>query len=301
MITTEQNTPRQIQRLRAQRQLYAKAKTILGIEAALGGPIAVATTILVANVPSMKGICALWGIGVTLCQLFWLSPWQKRIRDKAARTQELFDCDVLSLPWNSLKAGKAPDPELIKEQSDAYEKHAARMPLLENWYPTCVDTIPPHIARLACQRANCQWDAKQRRYYAVIVISIVVLTFAAMLSIALVNKLTVADLVLTVLAPLAPLFTLGLKQWQEQNNAATRIERLQGHAETLWQEALSSPPGPTADAKSRELQDEILENRRSGPLIFDFIFKRLRQRYEGQMIFGAEELVWQAKKALRMT
>ena len=217
MITTEQNTPRQIQRLRAQRQLYAKAKIILGIEATLGGPIAVATTILVAAVPSMKGICALWGIGVTLCQIFWLSPWQKRLCDAATRTQELFDCAVLDLPWNSLKAGKMPDPELIKEQSDAYEKNATKMPPLENWYQTCVDTIPPHIARIACQRANCWWDAKQRRYYAGIVIAMVVLTFAAMLSIALINKLTVADLVLTVLAPLAPLFTLGRNRVRPRN------------------------------------------------------------------------------------
>lgn len=295
---TEQNSPRQLQRLRAQRQLYTQAKKILGVQVVLAGPVAVGSAALVMAYPFTKGFCALWGIGVVLCDIFWLTPWQKHIRDCAARIQEAFDCDVLNLPWSDLKAGKRPDPELVKEQSDSYEKNASALPPLTNWYSPAVAGIPEHIGRLACQRSNCWWDAKQRRRYAVTVLSVVLLIFAGVLLLALANKLTVEDFILTVLAPLAPLLFVGLRQFREQMDAAERIDRLKDHAVRLWNEALCGHPEPAMTAQARALQDEILDHRRKSPLVFDFIFRRLRPSYETQMNFAVEELVEEAKKKL---
>ena len=170
MITIEQNTAKQLQRLGAQRQLYAAAKKVFGVQVALSGPGAVAVALLVIAYPACKGYAALWGIIVALCDLLWLTPWQKRLRDVAARVQEAFDCDVLALPWNDVKAGTRPDPELIKAQSDKYQVWAAKMPPLSNWYASAVGDLPLHIGRLACQRSNCWWDSQQRRRYAVWVI-----------------------------------------------------------------------------------------------------------------------------------
>lgn len=155
MITTEQNTDRQLQRLAAQRQLYATAKNVFGVQLILSGPIAVASAFLGIAYPSLKGYIALWGFFVVLGDLFWLTPWQKRLRDSAARVQEAFDCDVLSLPWNDLKAGKRPDPELVKEQAEKYAKWTSKMPSLKNWYSAEVADLPPHVGRIVCQRSNC--------------------------------------------------------------------------------------------------------------------------------------------------
>ena len=114
LIAAEQNTERQLQRLAAQRQLYASAKRVLGFHVLLGGPLAVASAFLVLLFPPAKGYVALWGVIVVLCDVLWLTPWQKRLRSSAAGVQEMFDCDVLSLAWNDLKAGKRPDPEVVK-------------------------------------------------------------------------------------------------------------------------------------------------------------------------------------------
>ncbi len=298
MITSEQNTDRQLQRLAAQRQLYATAKIIFGWQVLLSGPVTVVMAFMAIANPAFKGYAALWGITVALCDLFWLTPWQKRLRDSGARVQEAFDCDVLALPWNDVKAGKRPDPELILEQSEKYKKWAMTMPPLENWYAPTVSELPLYIGRLACQRSNCWWDSKQRRRYAACVISVVVLLFTVLLSLSLGSAFTIEDFVLKVAAPLAPALLLGLRQYSEQREAATRLDSLQNHAERLWKDALSGMPEAEITVNARSLQDEIFENRRKSPLVFDAIFKRLRRDYEMQMNHGVDEFVLEAKKRL---
>ena len=52
---------------------------------------------------------------------------------------------------------------------------------------------------------------------------------------------------------------------------------------------------------SRNLQDEILENRRKAPPVLDFIFKRLRNEYEACTNHAAEHHVLEAKTAIKIT
>lgn len=301
MIAVEQNTERQLQRLAAQRQLYAFAKSIFGWQLFLSGPVAVASAFAVLAFPAFKGFAAGWGILVTLADICWLTPWQKRLRNEAARIQEAFDCDVLELPWNDLKAGSRPDPEFVKEQSDKYQRWEQKMPPLSNWYAPVVDELPLRIGRIACQRSNCWWDSKQRRRYAAWIIGVVVAVFVIALAVAFRNGLTIEDFVLKVVAPLAPAFVLGIRQFFEQIEAASRLDKLKEHSERLWKDALAGKSKSEVTNRSRNLQDEILENRRKSPLVFDVIFKRLRPSYEQQMNFGVAELVVEAKHKLELT
>ena len=299
MITIEQNKERQIQRLAAQRQLYASAKRIFGWQVVLSGPVTVSIAFLVIAIPTVKGYAALWGMTVALCDLFWLTPWQKRLRGNAARVQEAFDCDVLSLPWNDVKAGKRPAPELIKEQSEKYQTWGNTMPPLTNWYAPVVSELPLHIGRIACQRSNCWWDAEQRRRYATWVIVGVILVFCVVLWLSLGNGYGLDDFILKVAAPLAPALLLGVRQFTEQREAASRLDSLRDHSERLWSDALAGRPEAEVTARARSLQDEIFENRRKSPLVFDAIFKRLRRDYEAQMNHGVAEYVSEAKQKLK--
>jgi len=300
MITSEQNTVKQLQRLSAQRQLYATAKKVFGMQVALCGPGAVMAAFFTIAYPACKGYTALWGIILAMADIFWFIPWQKGLRDLAARVQESFDCDVLVLPWNDVKAGKRPDPELIIAQSDKYQVWASKMPPLTDWYSPVVDDLPLHVGRLACQRSNCWWDSQQRRRYAGWVIAVVVLVFGVVFTLSLGKGFTIEDFVLKVAAPLAPVLMLGIRQYSEQVEAATRLDNLKNHAEQLWNEALSGKSEAEITTKARLLQDEILENRRKNPLVFDGIYKWLRRSYELQMNHGAAEFVADAKNRLRV-
>jgi hypothetical protein len=298
VIADEQNTPKQLDRLAAQRQLYSKAKEIFAWQAILSGPIAVLTALLAVLEPSHKGYLALWGIAVTCSDLFWLTPWQRRLKDSAARVQEAFDCDVLQLPWNHIKTGKRPDAEMVDEHARCYEKRARSMPALTDWYPRAVDALPLHLARLICQRSNCWWDSKQRRRYAAILLGTVVIVFLIVFAVSLRGGLSLESFMIKVAAPLSPALVFGLRQFSEQRESAARLEKLKEHLESAWDNALGGAPVDAVMQTSRTLQGEIFENRRKSPPVVDALFKKLRTSYERQMNRAADEYVAQAKNAL---
>jgi hypothetical protein len=299
-IATIQNEPRQIERLAAQRRLYSIAKRIFAFQLVLGGPVAIAWAVVVLLVPDFKGVAAAWGILVSLSDLAWLTPWQKRLRERAARVQESFDCDVLELPWNDIKAGKTPEPELVKEQADKYAIIQSKYPPLSNWYAPIVSELPLEVGRVICQRANCWWDSTQRRRYAASVIGVISVVTVLMVAVAFARGLTVDKFILAVVAPLSPALILAYRQYTEQMEAATRLDKLKEHAERLWADSCNRTARATLTNRSRALQDEIFENRKRSPLVFDWIFRKLRKDYDAQMNHGAQELAEQAKKRLGM-
>jgi len=101
-------------------------------------------------------------------------------------------------------------------------------------------------------------------------------------------------------APLAPVLLLGLRQFTEQREAASRLDLLRDHSEQLWSDALAGRSKTELTARARSLQDEIFESRRKNPLVFDAIFKRLRRDYETLMIHGVAEYVSEAKQKLKL-
>lgn len=299
MITVKQNEERELQRLAAQRQLYSTAKRIFGWQLFLSGLLTVIFAFLVVLDSSFKTLAVSWGVLITLADIFLLTPWQKSLKDSAAKIQEMFDCDVLELSWNDLKAGKRPDPEYIKEQSEKYFKRPLKNSPLENWYDhSDIDSLPIYVARIACQRTNCWWDAKQRRSYALYVILTVILIFIIVFGVSLKDSFSMENFILKVLAPLAPVFLLGIRQYREQMDSANRLDKLKDYSESLWKDALSKKSERELTAKSRNLQDEILEHRKKSPPIFDFIFKKLRNSYNEKMNFGLDEFIKEAKQKL---
>jgi len=80
--------------------------------------------------------------------------------------------------------------------------------------------------------------------------------------------------------------------------SAKRLDELKKHAETIWTIACRNLDSPELDSQSRSLQDEIFDNRKRTPLVFDWIFKKLRDKHEIQMNYSSEELVEEAKKSI---
>jgi hypothetical protein len=300
-IAKLQNEPRQLQRLAAQRQLYSTAKRIFGIQLVLGGPVAIGWSLAVVALPELRDFAAAWGALVSFSDLLWLTPWQKRLRERAARIQEAFDCDVLQLPWNDIKVGKPPDPELIKEQTDKYQNAHSLLPPLTYWYAPVVGELPLEFGRVICQRANCWWDSKQRRRYAGWVIASVIAVVLLMVGLGFIGGLTVDKLFLAILLPLSPALILAVRQFLEQTEAANRLDKLKEHAETLWSDMFNGGSRTKLANKCRALQDEIFENRKRSPLVFDWIFRKLRSDYDAQMNHGAQELADEAKRRLGIT
>lgn len=298
-ITERQNEPRQLERLAAQRQQYAVAKRILGIQLFLGGVVAVGLAFLGLAIPELKRYIALWTITVLLVDLSWLTPIQKQLRNSAAQIQEAFDCDVLSLPWHELKAGKKPDPETVHDLANKYQRWAHKMPPLTNWYPVSIHSLPAHWGTIICQRTNCWWDMALRRRIAFAIASFLVTLAIVAVWVAFYLDFSLEDFVVKLIVPLAPTFTVGFRYFSEQRDAAERLEKLKTHADKLWNVAIGGASSTAMMGDARALQDEIFEGRKRNPPIFDVVFRWLRNNQEAQMNRGAEELVAEAQQRVR--
>src|SRR6266702_7049670 len=136
-IPVIQNEPLQIERLAAQRYRYSCSKSLLWVQLIVSVPIAVGWSFLVMGSPEMKGWASAWGICATGL-LFLMENSQKSWQEMAAKIQELFDCEVLELPWNSVTAGSRPPPEDVHENATKYFQRAKTAPPLDNWYPQMV-------------------------------------------------------------------------------------------------------------------------------------------------------------------
>jgi hypothetical protein len=204
----------------------------------------------------------------------------------------------LELPWNDLKGGTRPDPELVREQS-ARAGGVTIDPPLENWYSPASADLPLRVARVACQRSNCWWDSKQRRRYAVAVLTATCVVVVTIFCVGIVQHVTLEDFVVQALVPALPILLLGYRQITEQLDAARRVERLKDHAKRLWDEVVSGMTVAASTRASRNLQDEILESRARSPLVFDFVFKLLRDDFETQMNYGVAQLAEEARKKFR--
>src|SRR5262249_39560790 len=156
----------------------------------------------------------------------------------------------------------------------------AKMPPLNDWYPPAVGILPIEIARIVCQRENCQWDGSQRLRYAQVRTGIVAAVLGAVVVLGFVRHLVILDWATAVFLPLAPLVVLGLKESRDNFESAERLDELKAHALRLWDQAMhrSTPHALTTGA--RALQDEIFDSRRRSPLVFDWVFRLLRAGHE---------------------
>ena len=294
-IPQEQITQKQLERLAAQRQLYSDAKRIQAVLITLSVPCVIVLTLLAAVFPKLQVYVAFWGILVTLLDIVIFTPRQKSLQGKAAKIQQLFDCDVLQIDWSKLNSGNRPEPEVVVEASARHKRIDPNYSKLQNWYPVSVGQLPIHLARLICQRSNCWWDAALRRRYAVLgIVTIVALTVIVFL-VGLIGGLTLEKFFLVVLAPLIPTVVFGIRQYIEHTEAAARLDRLRERSEELCSQAMRGRLTlQEVTEESYKLQNEIYDNRRRNPMIFNWIYRRLRRQQEEQMNRGAEELVEEA-------
>jgi hypothetical protein len=295
-IIQRQELPENIELLAAQRNLYSRAKNILGLQMMLSGPVAICAAVTTIIKPEFKGYLALWGILVVIFDLFVFTPWVKRLRDNAARVQELFDTKVLGLDWSEMFVGKRPDHELICEEAQKFGKGDERLEGFKKWYPIIIDQVPEIFGVIICQRSNVWWDSRMRRKYALFIRITLVLIAFCLIGYGVYSKKDIFDFLAFIVAPLASTYVFGYRQMTEHSDAADRLDKLKELSEKVWSDIVKDEDFERAKLKCRALQDQIFDHRKRNPPIFDFVFKWFRSGNELLMNAGAEALVAQVKK-----
>ena len=160
--------------------------------------------------------------------------------------------------------------------------------------------MPIQLARLICQRTNISYDARLRRTYGTWLLYGTVALGVILSFVGLAFDLSFSGLLLTVVVPLMPLLNWALRERHKQTDTANYLVTLIGEFEKLWDRALKATRSRDLDRRSREMQDAIYQHRASSPLVFDWVYYRLRNRTEDEVQHAAQTLVRQAKESLKL-
>jgi hypothetical protein len=297
-ISHDQNTPRQLERLAAQRYLYSRAKNVLKLQTGFDLLTPIVIALLVAIFPFLDVYGAVLAVAVVVLDVM-CDQYQSSRKKQAADIQEMFDCDVFGLECQELKVRRRPISEIIMDAAKRYKRADPTYATLKNWYPPVVERIPLPLARLVCQRVNCWWDAELRRQYARLVVVIVLLITLLVVLLSIHNGVTLGKFFLVIAAPLLPAYIWAVREYKVQSEAANDKEELRKYTEELWRKAMRKELTlQQLGTESRTLQDEIYNNRRTNPFILDWFYKRLRNEHEDEINRGAEELVEEALQSL---
>ncbi len=290
-IVEKQELPENIELLAAQKNIYSRAKNVIGFQMILSVPIAICAAITTIMKPELKGYVALWGILVVVFDLFVFTPWVKKLRNNAARIQELFDTKVLGLDWNEISVGKRPEPELVHEEATKHGMKEENIAGLRKWYPINIDQVPEICGIIISQRSNVWWDARMRRKYTLSIRVILVSIALGLIGYGLYEEKDMFEFLAYIVAPLSSTYIFGYRQMMEHGDAADRLDKLKELSEKIWSDALAGKDVAMLKLKCRTLQDQIFDHRKKNPPIFDFLFRWFRTGNEMLMNKGAEALV----------
>ena len=294
-IGLKQNEQRQLERLAAQRELYTASKKFYILQIFMTVILPIVLSVLVIKYTNIAPLAACYGLTASLLDGLILESAIKSRRQKAAKIQELFDCDVLDIEKSPFKIIDDIAVEEVLSHYKAHSKIKTNVEKIKDWYPKNIQNLPLHIARLICQRENCWWDSNLRKRFTKKLCILALIILIAMLCFTAKYNLKFNEIVL-IGSTLLPFFQFCIKQRIENNEAAKRLDELRKNAEDLWNSSLNRTESEELiKEKSRRLQDEIFENRSKNPLVLDFFYKLLRNKNEELVNTSTERLLEDAK------
>jgi hypothetical protein len=293
-IPATQNRAPMLDLLRAKCALYDAVQRLYVVQAwaTVGLPV-VLSILKLLLFPALSEPAAVAGLLLLGADLGWLDPKQKQWRALAARAQEMFDVEVLSLPDHSARTGPALDAEAVGRWARKHPSPAG----LRNWYPVAVGHLPVEFGRVVCQRANGAWNGIMRRRFAVAIRAAAGLIIAIVVIALLITRGAVWDL-LTWLATLSPALSWAVRESKRQMESAEASDTVKERSSALWRALLAGAVTPEAALlESRTLQDDIHDQRRQDQQVFGWVYARFRSEQEEEMKVGAEALVGEYQRA----
>lgn len=246
--------------------------------------------------PGLKPALALISLLLLFLDVGLIDRLQKERLKRGAKLQEEFDTKAFGLPWNKFVAGDKVLPEDVTEAASA-AMPAKRQKEIETWYEASVSRVPLAYGRLVCQRTNISYDSRLRRRYGNGLFGVTLALAIILLLVEVLLDPKFTDVILG-LAMLAPLLSWALREHRKQLDTCNSLQNLQSEFKTVWTKALEGASDEELTVGSRQLQDAIYQHRASAPLVFDWVYYRMRPRNESEAHAAAEEFVKQAEEAL---
>lgn len=276
-----QNKPENLKYLKAVNELYTKAKRAFWIQILV-------TVILTVIFSFMKLIpkenllfdlnacIGIFSILISLSDLLYFNIYVSGLRTSGAKAQEVFDCNVFGLDWNTINSGSKPDIATINESVSDYVANP-KTPL-ENWYDINLDGLSEERAILLCQETNLFYDGKLRNHFKMATLLLCIFIISLSLFIGIIADIKISDYITTVLLPILPMVLLTIKIIMENRKSLTASADLN----KLVLQLKARAEEPTI-AELRGVQDKIFCNRKDSPLVPNWYYKWKRTKLEKSM------------------
>ena len=288
-IIERENESTSIEKLAAQREIYSIAKLLCILQTLFSVAILVLLsfsqllfqcidfTLTIATV-SLLAVIIDYGLELRI----------NKLKELAAKVQEKYDTYVLQLNWNSILCLEKPEYDLIHNY---YQKHKAKSDLTKfvNWYEPVIQKVDENVAQLICQKTNCNYDKSIRKRYNIVVMWTGIITLTSIILFTIFSGLTLAKILLTIIFPSIPILQWALRNIHSNNQSILTLEQLNSLINSNWERAKN---GLNIDNSTlRQIQDGIYLNRKSSPLIPDYVYNKMRNKLEKQTHYTVNHLV----------
>lgn len=283
-IKVQQDLPQNLKLLAAQRVAYERAKYVFGLQVLFTVVFAVALN-FVRLLPKERIIDSLpyilaFSILISFADLLIFVKYISKMRTNAAKVQELFDCSIYHMEWNSFNCGSKPDAIFIYNNFKRYIPDPSRK--IENWYDIDLSGLKQESAILLCQETNLWYDSNLREKFKNLALYILVGLMLGSFLISMVSKQDAGMIVLYILAPLLPAILLTIKIYQENEKSIGASNELKKAIFTLKQ---SSKVLSMEDL--RQIQDKIFCSRKDSALVPEWFYRKKRSNLEEGMKINA--------------
>lgn len=199
-----------------------------------------------------------------------VAPAARRSLRIGATLQEMFDTEVLALPWNHVLTGDPLSDEEVSRFSRRFRGDERRV---RDYYLVAAVRAPYDV--LFCLEQNLAWGSRVRRRYAGLLITVVTLWCAAGIMTALAAGTTVGALLNAWLLPSLGLLLL----CSDISRAQISVARERGRVLGLLRRAIDDTGSPhlrdaaTSTSFARQVQDALFLARSQQPRTPQWFFR----------------------------
>jgi SMODS-associating 4TM effector domain len=226
--------------------------------------------------PQLGAIAGVWIFASRLL----LEPMKQRYQTKGAVAQELFDCDVLGIPWNDALIGQLSEEE-IRSASKKFNSSRSKKKHKE-WYPADSKMSWPKSV-LTCQRSNAVWARRQHYSYGQFLIIASGVWVVVGIGISLQQNASLSQYLTTIALPSLPAVLDSIELAKKHLDASSRRKHLEDETNSLFDS------NGVSEEDLREIQDQVFELRRQAPPVAGWFYWALSHRYEEDMRYAASE------------
>lgn len=288
-ITEAQNTSASIRLLTAQRQLYKEINRSREQRLAVLAVLTLATLIASEIAPGRDYIGAMGAVVMGV----WVAVAELRERataDTAAGIQERFDTELFQLGWNEFLVDRPAEWRI----SEAASRGSAEA--LPEWYrPKEISSVRRPLDVLICQQANLGYGVSLHQTYAKALETALVGASVVALGVGVLLHYSALNLLFAVICPLAPIGFEIAKEALAHRDSASQKTSAQSKIDALWRQGLADPTSISV-ADCRNVQDCVLEFRKSNARVPDRVYDYLRGSNEAVMEASCQALVDEARR-----